>query len=331
MTTDPAPFIDAHHHLWEPQTLEYSWLRDIGAPKPFGDPTPIQRDYIKDEFWAEASACGVVASVHVQADGALPDPVSESRWIAEQAARDPGAGQPGKWVGFVNLLGEDAQAVLEAHAAVPGFAGIRHIVARTATAPKLSFVPSELMQDSRWQRNFGLLAGLGARFDLQLYPDQVDDAVALISQHEDTTIIVDHCAGPYFLLEAHRRNAIPAAEPELAHWAEGVWRLSRLPNVSIKLSGLGMYHPHWSAQNCRVIFQTILDAFGPERVMLGSNFPVDKLFKTYAEVVGIWDEWLSPLSADEQHNVRVGAASRAYGLADRSQAVLTVLRETADG
>ena len=87
MTAAPAPFIDAHHHLWEPYTLEYGWLRDIGSPKPFGDPTPIQRDYTKEEFWTEAAACGLVASVHVQADGALPDPVSESRWIAEQAWR----------------------------------------------------------------------------------------------------------------------------------------------------------------------------------------------------------------------------------------------------
>ena len=63
MTAAPAPFIDAHHHLWEPYTLEYGWLRDIGSPKPFGDPTPIQRDYTKEEFWTEAAACGLVASV----------------------------------------------------------------------------------------------------------------------------------------------------------------------------------------------------------------------------------------------------------------------------
>ena len=314
MTAAPAPFIDAHHHLWEPYTLEYGWLRDIGSPKPFGDPTPIQRDYTKEEFWTEAAACGLVASVHVQADGALPDPVSESRWIAEQAAREPGWGQPGKWVGFVNLLRDDAQAVLEAHAAVPGFTGIRHIVARTETAPLLSFVPTELMQSADWQHNFARLGKMGASFDLQLYPDQVDDAVALIGRHDTTQVVVDHCAGPYFLLEAHRNHAVPAAEPALAHWAECVWKLSRLPNVSIKVSGLGMYHPGWDAQNCRVIFQTILDAFGPKRVMLGSNFPVDKLYKSYAEIVDIWNNWIGDLSEDEQSEIRLGAASRAYGL-----------------
>ena len=75
-----------------------------------------------------------------------------------------------------------------------------------------------------------------------------------------------------------------------------------------------MYHPDWSAQNCRVIFQTIVDAFGPSRVMLGSNFPVDKLFKSYADIVEIWNDWLDELSNDEQSEIRVGAASRAYRL-----------------
>ena len=75
-----------------------------------------------------------------------------------------------------------------------------------------------------------------------------------------------------------------------------------------------MYHPAWDAQNCRVIYQTILDAFGPERVMLGSNFPVDKLYKSYAEIVDIWNNWIGELSEDEQSEIRVGAASRAYGL-----------------
>ena len=314
MTASKPKFIDAHHHLWEPQTLDYGWLREIGEPKPFGDPTPIQRDYVKDEFWTEAAAQGAIASVHVQADGGLPDPVTESAWIVEQATKEPGQGVPNAWVGFANLRRSDAETTLAAHAALPGFRGIRHIVARTEAAPEMSFVPMELMQESQWQNNFALLAKYQASFDLQLYPDQADDAVALFSKHSDIPVIIDHCAGPYFLFGAAKRGAVPAAEPELSHWADAVWKLSKLPHVSIKLSGLGMYHSQWSAQNCRVIFQTIVDAFGPSRVMLGSNFPVDKLFKSYSDVVDIWNEWLGELSDDEQSEIRTGAASRAYRL-----------------
>lgn len=312
-TTKPA-FIDAHHHLWEPQTLEYGWLREIGEPKPFGDPTPIQRDYVKDEFWVEAQAEGAIASVHVQADGGLADPISESHWLVEQTKKEPGLGVPNAWVGFANLRRDDVEATLTAHAELPGFRGVRHIVANTAMAPELNFVPMQLMQETGWQQNFALLAKYNASFDLQLYPDQADDAVALFSRHEDIPIIIDHCGGPYFLVEAARRDAEPAAEPELSHWADGIWKLSKLPHAFIKLSGLGMYHPQWSAQNCRVIFQTIVDAFGPERVMLGSNFPVDKLFKTYPDLVAIWNDWLAELSTDEQSEIRCGAATRAYRL-----------------
>ena len=131
MTATKPKFIDAHHHLWEPTTLEYGWLRQIGEPKPFGDPTPIQRDYVKDEFWTEACAEGAFASVHVQADGGLPDPVAESDWIVEQTTREPGLGVPNAWVGFANLRHDDVEATLAAHAARPGFRGVRHIVART--------------------------------------------------------------------------------------------------------------------------------------------------------------------------------------------------------
>jgi predicted TIM-barrel fold metal-dependent hydrolase len=316
MTETRPAFIDAHHHLWEPQTLEYGWLRQIGEPKPFGDPSPIQRDYTKDEFWPEASAQGALASVHIQADGALPDPVSESQWIIAQQSKAPAPGVPNAWVGFCNLrrTAAEAEATLAAHAALPGFRGIRHIVARSQAVPAMSFVPMELMEERGWQQNFALLARYQASFDLQLYPDQADSAYALLARHDDIPVIIDHCGGPYFLFDAFKRDAIPAAEPDLAHWAASIWKLAQLPQVSIKLSGLGMYHPQWSAQNCRVIFQTLLDAFGPKRLMLGSNFPVDKLFKSYADIVAIWDQWLEELSADEQAEIRVGAASRAYRL-----------------
>ena len=314
MTASKPAFVDAHHHLWEPQTLEYGWLRDIGDPKPFGDPTPIQRDYTKDEFWPEASAEGAIASVHLQADGALPDPVSESHWIVEQQGKEPAKGVPNAWVGFLNLRQARAEETLAAHAAIPGFRGVRHIVARSEAVPAMSFVPMELLEETQWQQNFAILAKYDASFDLQLYPDQAASAYAVLSRHDDVPVIIDHCGGPYFLFDAYKRGAVPAAEPDLAHWAASIWKLAELPHVSIKLSGLGMYHPDWSSQNCRAIFQTILDAFGPKRVMLGSNFPVDKLFKSYAEVVDIWNDWLVDLSADEQSEIRVGAASRAYRL-----------------
>ena len=77
--------IDSHHHLWAPQTdpgnVGYVWLRDIGAPKPFGDPTPIQRDYLIEEFLAEAAPERLAGSVHLQCDPKIPDPVAETAFI----------------------------------------------------------------------------------------------------------------------------------------------------------------------------------------------------------------------------------------------------------
>ena len=85
--------IDAHHHLWEPQTLHYTWLRQIGKPKPFGDPTAIQRNYLPKDYlqdFKEAKDFELVGTVHVQADSALPEPVTETNWLSTESVHSLG-------------------------------------------------------------------------------------------------------------------------------------------------------------------------------------------------------------------------------------------------
>jgi predicted TIM-barrel fold metal-dependent hydrolase len=108
-------FIDAHHHLWDLHALDYVWLKNIGAPKPFGDPTPIQKDYRLEEYLLDvrmADDCELVGSVHVQADGAISDPVAETRWLQTIADK---SGLPSAIVGFVNLLDEGTERTLKGH------------------------------------------------------------------------------------------------------------------------------------------------------------------------------------------------------------------------
>ena len=94
--------IDAHHHLWEPQTLPYTWLRQIGKPKPFGDPTAIQRNYLPKDYlqdFTEAKDFELVGTVHVQADSALPEPVKETNWLDQLNSSIPSG-----IVGFADLF-----------------------------------------------------------------------------------------------------------------------------------------------------------------------------------------------------------------------------------
>ena len=110
--------------------IGYVWLKNIGAMKPFGDPTPIQRDYLLDEFLGEMPQ--IKGSVHLQCDGAIPDPVTETAFI--QSLCDT-ANRPVRIVGFVDLASETAEETILRHKQHKGFVGIRHILSRADAKP----------------------------------------------------------------------------------------------------------------------------------------------------------------------------------------------------
>ena len=297
------PLIDAHHHLWDPVSnrsgIGYHWLRDIGAPKPFGDPTPIQRDYLLDEFRSE-SEHELIGSVHVQVDGALPDPVAETRWLDALANEH---GLPSAVVALADLSQDDAPAVIERHlAASTRLRGIRHIVARTEGRSDISFAPTEWLDDPLWRRNFARLAEYGLSFDLQLHPAQMERAADLLSENEDVPVVIDHAGSP------HDRSA-----KGLDAWHGGMARLAALPHVDCKLSGLGMFDGDWTADTMRPVIDGVLDLFGPERTMFGSNFPVDKLFGSYDRIVNAIMSVIDARGEDADAVFR-RTASRAYRL-----------------
>ena len=293
--------LDAHHHLWDPVSnvsgIAYSWLRDIGAPKPFGDPTPIQRDYLVDEYRAE-SAHQLVGSVHVQCDGGLPDPVAETAWIDAVAEAN---GLPNAIVAFVDLSRGDARATIERHLRASGrVRGVRHIIARTEGRSDISFAPVEWLEDATWRDNYAALAAYGLSFDLQLHPAQMHAAARLIERRPDVPVVLDHAGSPF--------DRSPDGR---ARWREGMAALAALPHVDAKISGLGMFDPAWTAETMAPVIEGILELFGSERTMFGSNFPVDKLFGAYDDMVARLAE---RVPADERAYVFERTARRAYRL-----------------
>ena len=299
---------DAHHHLWDPVSgtsgIGYRWLREIGAPKPFGDPTPIQRDYLAPEFSAE-SAHDLVASVHVQVDGALPDPVAETRWL-DALWREHGL--PGAIVAFCDLSRDDAPSMIEAHmAASSRLRGIRHIVARTPGRPDISFAPEEWLDHPVWRRNYAALADYGLSFDLQLHPSQMERAAGLAGGHPDVPVVIDHAGSPFDLSPAG-----------LDEWSAGMERLAALPHVDCKLSGLGMFDPDWTARSMAPVIEGVIAMFGPRRAMHGSNFPVDKLFGPYDRLIGAILEAMDGAVEEDRDAVLRGTAMRAYRIAQEA-------------
>lgn len=292
--------LDAHHHLWDLQALDYVWLKQLGVPKPFGDPTPIQKDYLTQHFQndvSEAVDVKLVGSVHIQVDGALPDPVTETSWLSSLSP----SGIPSAIIGFVDLTREDAEAVLNNHLSFPEFRGVRQIIGMIEQRPNISFTKEHLLRNPRWQENFALLEKHQLSFDIQLYPEQMKEAAEFLGGFPKVPIVIDHAGSPYDQTDAG-----------LKLWREGLSALAKLPNIHIKLSGFGMYDSDWSSESSLVLFQTILELFGAHRIMWGSNFPVDSLMKSYSFCVTQMLNWISPLSPEEQGLIAAETAIKFY-------------------
>jgi len=291
---------DAHHHLWDLESVNYVWLKQPGVAKPFGDPTPIQKDYLPHHFLDDVSGAEdvfLVGSAHIQVDGALADPVSETNWLCKLSK----SGIPSAIVGFVDLTKEDAEAVLKKHLSFDEFRGVRQIIGLLEQRPDLSFTKEHLLRNSSWQENFALLEKHNLSFDLQLYPEQMKEAAEFLGGFPKVPIVIDHAGSPY-----------DQSDSGISLWSEGLSALAKLPNIHIKISGFGMYDSDWSTESSLVLFQTILELFGAHRIMWGSNFPVDSLMKSYSFCVTQMLKWISPLSPEEQGLIAAETARKFY-------------------
>ena len=297
-------FIDAHHHLWDLNALDYVWLNKIGKPKPFGDPTDIQRNYRIEDYLADVQTLedfDLIGSVHIQADAELPDPTLETRWI--QSVIDTSR-LPSAIVGFVNLLNANAEQTIEQHTKHRSFRGVRQIIGYLEDKPNLSFAQQHLIKTPIWREQYELLDAAGLSFDLQLYPEQMIDSAEFFARHALTPVVIDHAGSPY-----------DQSKSGLRLWQNGIRTLAELPHLMIKLSGFGMYDTNWSADRQQFIFDEILDAFGISRVMIGSNFPVDRLMKTYMFVLNQYRSWCNTMPNQDWQKIFSGNAKQFYRLA----------------
>lgn len=261
--------IDAHHHLWDLTAVRYPWLMAKGVERFFGDPSPIQRNYLLDEFRADAAAQGVSASVHIQVGA--EDGLAEATWI--QSVADATPDWPMAQVVFCDLTAPDLNARLDAFQALSTVKGVRQIVGRAPGEDAVTGT-NDLLDDPRFLDGLREAGRRGLSFDLQLIPELMDKTARVLEHAPDTKIALCHAGSP------HDRS------PQgLADWASKLRDLSALPQVNCKLSGLGMFQHNWTAEDFRPIIDTCLDQFGPDHCMFGSNFPVDSLYSDYATLV----------------------------------------------
>lgn len=260
--------IDAHHHLWDLAAVDYPWLMAAGQPRFFGDPAPIQRDYLIAEFRQDAQAMGFAGSVHIQVGAA--DGLAEAIWV--QSVADANPDWPMRQVAFCDLAAPDLSFRLDQLQSLSSLCGVRQIIGR-AEAEDAASRTNQLLDDPRFLEGLQELGRRGLSFDLQLTPPLMQKTAELLAAAPDTKIALCHAGSP--------QDRSPAG---LAKWAAQLRALSSQPQVYCKLSGLGMFDHHWTNDSFRPVIETCLDQFGPDHCMFGSNFPVDSLYSDYARL-----------------------------------------------
>ncbi|WP_031002418.1 amidohydrolase family protein [Streptomyces sp. NRRL F-5727] len=286
--TAPHPelrVVDAHHHVWQLSVRDQDW---ISGP----ELEPLRRDFTLADLEPEARAAGVAATVLVQT---ITVPEETPELLALAARSDLVAGV----VGWTDLTAVDVAETLAGLRAGPGgehLVGIRHQV--------------QGEPDPRWLTRPGVLRGLaavaeaGLVYDLVVKPHQMEAAAEAAELLPGLTFVLDHLGKP------------PIESGALDPWAGRIRRLASLPNTVCKLSGMVTEADwrSWTPDDLRPYADTVLDAFGPRRLMYGSDWPVCRLAAGYAEVLGTAHAVTERLDPGERHEVFAGTALRTYGL-----------------
>lgn len=294
------PFVDAHIHLWDLAHIRYPWLTPpFAGDGPNGSVEAIARDFTVADFRAAMSRWNVVGAVHVDAGAHPDDALRETQWLERVAEAE---GLPTAIIAYAPLDDPAVDSLLAAQAAQPRVRGIRQIVNWHADARR-SYTARDVTRDDAWQAGFARLASHGLSFDLQCYPGQMLVLADVLARHPDVPVIINHCGMP-----------VLSDVDGLDQWRTGMRALSRLPQVAVKLSGLGFIRRDWTLDAVRPILLDAIAMFGTDRCMFASDAPTDMLFAPIDRYMEAYHTLTQTLSDDESRALFAGNANRLYRL-----------------
>ena len=288
--------IDAHHHIWELQRIP--WLSGPMQPRIFGEYAALRRDYLAEEFKRDLTSHGVTKSVYIQINVAPGDEVAEVEWV--QGAADHN-GVPNGIVAYADLAAPGVGAVLDRELAFRNMRGIRQQI-HWHENPQYRFAPRpDLMNDLPWRAGLAEVQKRGLVFDLQVFPSQFPDAARLVRDFPGLTFVLLHAG----MLE----------DRSIAGWDEwrrGMRELAACPNLMVKLSGLGTFVRACSVELWRPVVEETVALFTPQRCIYGSNYPIESIWTSYANIIQTMQECLKELSGNERRLVFHDNAARVY-------------------
>jgi L-fuconolactonase len=275
----PGQIIDSHQHYWHYEPVEYTWIDESMGR--------IRRDFLPADAKPAMDAAGVAGAVAVQARQTL----EETRWLLDLAREAPFIRGV---VGWIDLQ-QDVDAQLAGFAEDRGLVGVRHIVQSE---------PDGFLQRQAFLAGIARLEPAGLPYDILVFARQLPDAIGFARRFPRQRFVLDHLGKP------------DVRGGELAEWRRRLRDLAALPNVCCKLSGLVTEADWraWTPGHLRPYLDAALDAFGPDRIMLGSDWPVCLVAATYSQVIALVRDALGEYSAAEQHRMLSGTAAEFWNL-----------------
>ena len=290
--------IDGHHHIWRQNDLP--WLIGPMQPRIFGPYEPIRRDYPITEFFDDIAGSGVVKSVYVQTNWAKDRFEDEAAWVQRTHAE---TGWPHAIVAYADVSVADVRPQLDRLARYPLVRGVR-MQLHWHENPIYRFAArADLCADPTIRRNVARLAEYGWSFDLQVFEPQMDQAAGLAEACPKVTFVLQH-AGMLEDLREDGRNA----------WREGMKRLAERPNVVAKLSGLGTFLLRNDPGHIAGVVAETVELFGAGRCLFGSNFPIEKLWTRYRDLISAYEAATAGFSQAQRDAIFAGTATRIYRL-----------------
>lgn len=274
--------IDSHQHYWHYNTDDYGWIDERMSV--------IRRDFLPEEFAGELQKNGIDGSIAVQARQSK----AETDWLLQLANRHEHIKGV---VGWVDMCADDVQQQLAEFARHPKAAGVRHVI---HDEPDINF-----MLNDQFIRGIKLLKELQLTYDILIFPEHLPNTLQFIdSFDEDQIFVIDHIAKPK--IKAGR----------IQPWKEHIQELARHQNVFCKLSGM-VTEANWPYQqpaDFKPYFDVMFEAFGPDRLMFGSDWPVCLVAEDYASWLTTLTNAISVFSKEDQKKIIGETARKAYRL-----------------
>jgi predicted TIM-barrel fold metal-dependent hydrolase len=283
-------FVDTHVHFWDLQhpDLHYALLQpESEHPQMRHHWEKVKSsNYLADDFIAETRSANVTKVVFVQAALGIDDPVKETEWLQAEGER---TGYPQAIVAYSELKGPRVEEELERHCQHSRMRGIR------------DFYAADVLGEPAFQRGYALLEKFDLVASINAEYQHMEALRDLAGKFPNIHAVVDHAGFPKSRTDDYFQG-----------WRKGMSTAAEAENVICKISGLGMVDWDWTVESIRPWVMHCIDAFGPERCIFATNWPVDKAFSTYDELIDAYTRIIVDFTDDEKVAMFSGNAERLY-------------------